>query len=506
MEYARQNGRKKVTAVHKANIMKHTDGLFLATARKAAQEFADIEFEDRIVDNMCMQLVQKPELYDVLVLPNLYGDILSDLAAGLVGGLGVAPGANIGPDAAVFEATHGSAPKYKGQNKVNPTALILSAVLMLRHLHETEAADRLEAGRGGGHPRRARRDLRHEGGPQQPHRSGDPGNGGGHLPEGAKPQRIVQAHFGIPLPCPIGYDSRPMELAAGGPPNCFASRRGLVLLAVGLAAVVFVYPLLLASSIPLLDPDEGLHAAIAQEMVERGDWIVPRLQGKPFLDKPILYFWAEAASLKLFGMSEGAVRLPGLLLGMLGMAATGIAGGRMFGRAAGWLAAIFYASMVLPVALTQAAAHDVALVPWVAFATLLLWEAERASSPRKALAGTIAAGAFLGLALLTKGLVGVAMVAAAHGGGLLLTRRLRPAACLRGAAAAAVAVAVAAAWYIAVERRCPEYLQYYFLDRHFKGFVTATQPHGRMPWWYYLPILLGGGLALDRLSPRRRFG
>jgi isocitrate dehydrogenase (NAD+) len=143
-EYARKNGRKKVTAVHKANIMKHSDGLYLATARKVAQDFPDIAFEDRIVDNMCMQLVQKPELYDVLVLPNLYGDIVSDLAAGLVGGLGVAPGANIGPDGAVFEATHGSAPKYKGQNKVNPTALVLSAMLMLRHLKETDAADRLE--------------------------------------------------------------------------------------------------------------------------------------------------------------------------------------------------------------------------------------------------------------------------------------------------------------------------------------------------------------------------
>ena len=143
-QYARDNQRRKVTAVHKANIMKHTDGLFLATAREIAHEFPDIEFEDRIVDNMCMQLVQKPELYDVLVLPNLYGDILSDLAAGLVGGLGVAPGANLGVDSAVFEATHGSAPKYKGQNKVNPTALILSAVLMLHHLKETDAADRLE--------------------------------------------------------------------------------------------------------------------------------------------------------------------------------------------------------------------------------------------------------------------------------------------------------------------------------------------------------------------------
>ncbi|HUT11039.1 MAG TPA: isocitrate/isopropylmalate family dehydrogenase [Thermoguttaceae bacterium] len=146
-EYARDNGRRKVTAVHKANIMKYSDGLFLSTARKVAEEFADsgIEFEDRIVDNMCMQLVQKPELYDVLVLPNLYGDIISDLAAGLVGGLGVAPGMNTGPNGAVFEATHGSAPKYKGQNKVNPTALILSGILMLRYLKEREAADRLEA-------------------------------------------------------------------------------------------------------------------------------------------------------------------------------------------------------------------------------------------------------------------------------------------------------------------------------------------------------------------------
>lgn len=143
-DYARDNARNKVTAVHKANIMKYSDGLFLATARKVAEEYPDIEFEDRIVDNMCMQLSQKPELYDVLVLPNLYGDIVSDLGAGLVGGLGVAPGMNVGPEGAVFEATHGSAPKYKGMNKVNPTAVILSGMLMLRHLGEREAADRLE--------------------------------------------------------------------------------------------------------------------------------------------------------------------------------------------------------------------------------------------------------------------------------------------------------------------------------------------------------------------------
>ena len=143
-EYARKNKRRKVTAVHKANIMKYSDGLFLETARNVAAKYTDIEFEDRIVDNMCMQLVQKPELYDVIVLPNLYGDVVSDLAAGLIGGLGVAPGANLGEEYAVFEPVHGSAPKYKGLNKVNPLAMILSGVMMLRHLQEFEAAQRLE--------------------------------------------------------------------------------------------------------------------------------------------------------------------------------------------------------------------------------------------------------------------------------------------------------------------------------------------------------------------------
>ena len=145
-EYAVRNARRKVTAVHKANIMMLSDGLFLESCQQVAADYEGrVAFEDRIVDNMCMQLVQKPELYDVLVLPNLYGDIVSDLAAGLVGGLGVAPGANIGDRAAVFEPVHGSAPKYAGQDKANPTALILSAALMLRHLGETAAADRVES-------------------------------------------------------------------------------------------------------------------------------------------------------------------------------------------------------------------------------------------------------------------------------------------------------------------------------------------------------------------------
>jgi isocitrate dehydrogenase (NAD+) len=143
-DYARKYRRRKVTAVHKANIMKYSDGLFLSVAREIAGEYGDVEFEDRIVDNMAMQLVQKPQQYDVLVTPNLYGDILSELCAGLVGGLGMAPGANLGNDIAVFEAAHGSAPKYAGMNKVNPMALMLSGVMMLRHLGEEGAADRME--------------------------------------------------------------------------------------------------------------------------------------------------------------------------------------------------------------------------------------------------------------------------------------------------------------------------------------------------------------------------
>lgn len=143
-EYARAYKRKKATAIHKANIMKFSDGLFLAVARDVAQSYSDIEFEDRLVDNIAMQLVRSPQQFDIVVAPNLYGDIVSDLCAGLVGGLGVAPGANVGDKIAVFEPTHGSAPKYTGQNKVNPMAMMLSGVMMLRHLGEAKAADRLE--------------------------------------------------------------------------------------------------------------------------------------------------------------------------------------------------------------------------------------------------------------------------------------------------------------------------------------------------------------------------
>jgi isocitrate dehydrogenase (NAD+) len=143
-DYARTNGRKKVTAVHKANIMKFSDGIFLKAARQMAKSYPDIEFEDVIVDNLCMQLVRNPERYDILVLPNLYGDIISDLCAGLIGGLGVAPSVNIGDEVAIFEPAHGSAPKYTGKNRVNPIAMMFSGAMMLRYIGEREAADRLE--------------------------------------------------------------------------------------------------------------------------------------------------------------------------------------------------------------------------------------------------------------------------------------------------------------------------------------------------------------------------
>ncbi|HJX13226.1 MAG TPA: isocitrate/isopropylmalate family dehydrogenase, partial [Dehalococcoidales bacterium] len=143
-EYARAYGRKKVTATQKANIMKFSDGLFLSVAREVAQKYPDIEFQEALIDNLCMQLVRRPQEYDVIVAPNLYGDIISDLCAGLVGGLGLAPGANIGDGMAVFEPTHGSAPKYAGKDRVNPMAMMLSGVMMLRHIGEVKAADRLE--------------------------------------------------------------------------------------------------------------------------------------------------------------------------------------------------------------------------------------------------------------------------------------------------------------------------------------------------------------------------
>ena len=315
------------------------------------------------------------------------------------------------------------------------------------------------------------------------------------------------------------------------------SCRPLVLLAIVIAAVMFVFPLFVP--FPLLDPDEGLHALIAQEMVERGNWITPTVLGRPFFDKPILYSWIQAASLKLLGQNETAVRLPGLLFGLLGAATTGLLAWRMFGRKTGWIAGVFYATTILPTALAQAASHDVALVPWVNLTILLLWESSRAVRGRAIAGCTLGAGLFLGLSILTKGLSGVAVVGVAYGGYLLvhafhdvaraaarvpllrrssagrhpfsgtacrqavahsgeqsapITWRMRPAVLFQAAVVLLIAAIVAAPWYLAVESQQPGFLRYYFVDRHLLGFATDTQPHSDQPWWYYLPILLGGGL------------
>ena len=282
-------------------------------------------------------------------------------------------------------------------------------------------------------------------------------------------------------------------------------------LAAVIALVMFVVPL--GIDFPLLDPDEGLHAGIAQEMVERGDWITPRFLGEPFLDKPILYFWAEAASLRLFGFGEAAVRLPGLMFGLLGALSTGLLAWRMFDASTGWIAGILYATTILPTALAQAATHDVALIPWINLALLLLWESQRGgkgdrSNLPERPAGCcaqigpvpfsavciIGAGFFVGLSILTKGLTGVAVVGIAYGGYRLIAGRVGPALVLQGAVVLAVAALVAAPWYAALEIQNPGYLSYYFVDRHLLGAATSSQPHGDQPWWYYFPLLLGGGL------------
>ncbi len=295
--------------------------------------------------------------------------------------------------------------------------------------------------------------------------------------------------------------------------------RILVPLAVALAAIMFVFPLTI--SFPLLDPDEGLHASIAQEMVERDTWTMPQFLGRPFLDKPIFFFWVQAASLRLFGPSEMAVRLPGLMFGLLGAITTGLLGGRMFGRMTGLVAGILYATTILPTAMTQAASHDVALIPWVNLAILLLWEAEHARRRRAALECILGAGVFLGLAILTKGLLGAGVVGLAYGSYLLVTlpQKIRshqtpshsetPPHCngegvaawrtglaplLGGLTVLVIAALVAAPWYVLAERQNPGYLSYFFLERHVMGFATWSQPHGDAPWWYYLPVLLGGGL------------
>ena len=261
-----------------------------------------------------------------------------------------------------------------------------------------------------------------------------------------------------------------------------------------LAAVVFGCPLWVAHRIPLLDPDEGLHASIAQEMVERGDWIVPRQFGEPFLDKPILYFWAEALSLKCFGQHEAAVRLPGMLFGLAGALTTMAVAWRLFGRMTGIVSGCFYMTMMLPTALTQVPCHDIAMIPWVNLALLSYWQSDRVTSRRASLLWTLSAGGLLGLALLTKGLTGIALVGITYGAYLLISREFHRGHVYRASLSLFVACITGGSWYVIVEQRIPGFIHYYFFERHILGFVTDSQPHGAAAWWYYLPFFIGGGL------------
>lgn len=275
-------------------------------------------------------------------------------------------------------------------------------------------------------------------------------------------------------------------------------RRGALYAAVTLSLLLLVWPL--TARLPLIDPDEGLHAAIAQEMVARGDYLTPTFLGQPFFDKPILFFWAQMASMQLPipVSAEVGVRLPGLLFGALGAITTGLLAAELLGGTTGWVAACLYATMLLPLAEAQVAVHDVALVPWTNLSLLLLWRAHRASiaarmASRRVLVATLGGvGLCFGLAILTKGLSGVAIVGVAAGGVLMATRRLTVKRLAALAGCLLLGLLIAAPWYVAMEQAHPGYLRYYFVQRHLLGYVAAAARHAGRPWWYYVPILLGG--------------
>jgi 4-amino-4-deoxy-L-arabinose transferase-like glycosyltransferase len=253
---------------------------------------------------------------------------------------------------------------------------------------------------------------------------------------------------------------------------------------------IYVYPLTLAT--PLLDPDEGLHASISQEMVESGDYVMPRHLGTPFLDKPILYFDAQALSLCYFGMNETAVRLPGLLFGLLGAITAAILARQLFDTSTARLTLIISLTSVVPLLFAQAAVHDVALVPWTNSLLLCWWEATRANSLPRRIAFTIAAAVFAGLAMLTKGLIGIAVVVIGYFLYVVLSRKYMKTFVVCATTSLSGGLLLASPWFIAMERRSPGYLYYYFLQRHLLGFATHSQPHGNEPWYFYLlPLLIG---------------
>jgi 4-amino-4-deoxy-L-arabinose transferase-like glycosyltransferase len=264
--------------------------------------------------------------------------------------------------------------------------------------------------------------------------------------------------------------------------------RTTIALTTWLVLLLYAAPLLLDT--PLTDPDEGLHASIAQEMLDSGEAVVPRFLGRPFLDKPILYFWTQMGSLAAFGPSAAAVRLPGMLFAVLGIASTGWLAHALFGSRAAWPAAAAYATVAVPFALAQAPVHDVALVPMANAALLALWRLINGGG----IVFAVIAGAVLGISALTKGLAAVSIVGVAVAAALIVTRGVTLRLAGLGVVVLVVAAVAAAPWYVAMESRQPGYLHYYFVSRHLLGFATATQQHGDQPWWYYLPIVGAGGL------------
>ncbi|MBK5298163.1 MAG: glycosyltransferase family 39 protein [Vicinamibacteria bacterium] len=272
---------------------------------------------------------------------------------------------------------------------------------------------------------------------------------------------------------------------------------------VALALLLAAYVLPLAVPVPLMEDDEGLHAAIALEMVERGDWTVPRLMGEPFLDKPILYFWMQAASLAALGPSEFAVRLPGTLMAVLAVAAIGWFACAMFGGTVGAWAAFGYATMLLPYAVSLAPLHDVAMVPLVTTAVAAFWHARHASSGGALAGWTLVAGVALGLSMLGKGLTGVGLVGIGTAAWVLWSRALSWKLVVAGTVALAIGAVIAWPWYAAMERAAPGYLHYFFMERHLEGMTEATQRHAGRPFWYYLPILAVGAWPWLLFAARR---
>lgn len=271
-----------------------------------------------------------------------------------------------------------------------------------------------------------------------------------------------------------------------------APRRSLLAVALACVVGIYLYPLVLPT--PLLDPDEGLHASIAQEMVERGEYLVPRFCGVPFRDKPIVFFLAEAASLQTFGMNEAAVRLPGEAFVLLGCLTAALLAWRLFDEEVAWYALLASLTMVLPIMLSLSPAPDVALVPVINLLALCFWE-EQHSKSRHARWLWLAGGAIaFGLALLTKGLIGIAVFSVGVASYVALTRSLSWRMLGSCVVVAVAGGALAAPWFLVMEQASPGYLKYYFVDRHLLGYVTEGQYHGLAPWYYYAAPVLGGSM------------